>query len=91
MEKYNKYVQEVSENELLEAFNYEDRNILDLKMLDSNVHFDKNLSSLIDYLDDYGLTDNEILPMLENNMYGEYMELYYIADIDMHMMIIGIR
>lgn len=57
---------------------------------DSSFYFDANLESVIDYLYDANFTDDYILE-LNNRVYGEFIDISYIKDYDIHLLEIGIR
>lgn len=98
MLKEKLYIKEVTINELLEGLNIESNvnnfidviNILEDENPDASYFFDANLSSLLKYLYDSGFNDDHIIT-LSNNLYGNYIELYYLNDMNCYLLEIGVR
>lgn len=75
------YIEETTSNELLE----------DLRdNPDASYFVDKNLSSLLTDLYYAGFNDNYIIE-LNNSLYGNYIEFYYLNDINSYALVIGTR
>lgn len=98
MIKEKLYIKEVTINELLEGLHIKSNvnnfidviNILENENPDASYFVDVNLSVLLKYLYDAGFDDNHIIK-LSNNLYGSYIELYYLNDVDCYLLEIGIR
>lgn len=75
------YIEETTSNELLEDLN---------DNLDASYFFDENLSALLENLYYAGFDDDYIIT-LNNNLYGDYIEFYYLNDINLYALVIGAR
>lgn len=64
--------------------------VLEKTNLDSAFYMDKNMGSLIESMEYNGLKIDELRKMNEA-MYGNFIEFYYIEDEDVHVMEVGIR
>lgn len=92
------YIEKTTIDKLLKDLNIEKNinnfndfiNILENENPDASYFFDANLSALLEYLYYAGFDDNHIIK-LSNNLYGNYIELYYLNDVDCYLLEIGIR
>ena len=75
------YIEETTSNELLEDLNDNP---------DASYFFDANLSALLENLYYAGFDDDYIIT-LNNNLYGDYIEFYYLNDINLYALVIGTR
>lgn len=64
--------------------------VLEKANIDSSYYKDKNIGSLIESMEYNGLKIDELRKMNEA-IYGNFIEFYYIEDMDMHVMEVGIR
>ena len=69
-------------NELIE--------LLEKNNPDSTFFFDVNLSVLLNYLYEGGYNDNDIIK-LNNNLYGNFINFYYLKDYNLYLMECGTR
>lgn len=75
------YIEETKSNELLEDLNDNP---------DASYFVDANLSALLENLYYAGFDDDYIIT-LNNNLYGDYIEFYYLNDINSYALVIGTR
>ena len=75
------YIEETTSSELLEDLNDNP---------DATYFFDANLSALLEDLYYAGFDDDHIIT-LNNNLYGDYIEFYYLNDINSYAVVIGAR
>ena len=75
------YIEETTSKELLEDLR---------ENPDASYFFDANLSALLENLYYAGFDDDYIIT-LNNNLYGDYIEFYYLNDINSYALVIGTR
>lgn len=57
---------------------------------DSTYLFDVNIDPLLDYFVEGGFTEKQIIEM-NNQMYGNFIEITYYKDIEMYVLEYGVR
>ena len=75
------YIEKTTSNKLLESLRDDP---------DASYFFDKNLSALLENLYYAGFDDDYIIT-LNNNLYGDYIEFYYLNDINVYALVISTR
>ena len=87
------YIDNVTSEELAETEikNFSELiEILEKNNPDSVFFFDVNLSVLLEYLHEGGYNDNDILK-LNQNIYGNFIDFYYLTDFNLYVMEFGAR
>lgn len=62
----------------------------DYDLIDVKVLKDESLGALCEYLSDYGSV-GDVQSMLLNGWYGNFIDVYYLTDLEIYALAVGVR
>src|SRR5699024_10332648 len=83
------HVQNVREQDMLEMFDIKVGDVLQEDMSDAATIYDVKLEAICEYYTDISL--EMALYCIRNDLYGGFIDVYYITDLDVHYCIVGNR